>query len=122
MLDFLAGLGKGTISRHQCTYKFVCLYTVLSRHDLKWLVERLSTVQAKWYTIGVQLELPSGNLDAIQRDSVDTSSAFTKMLNQWLAGENPSVDVLSKALQTNIVAEARLGRDILLETCELSVT
>lgn len=94
---------------------------MLSRHDLKWLVEMLSDVQAKWYIIGVQLDLPSGDLDAINKDNLATSMALTSMLKLWLAGANPSVDVLSKALQTKIVAESRLGLEILMETCELTV-
>ena len=94
---------------------------MLSRHDLIWLVEMLSDVQAKWYIIGVQLNLPSGDLDAINKDNLATSMALTSMLKLWLAGANPSVDVLSKALQTKIVAESRLGLEILMETCELTV-
>ena len=84
-------------------------------------METLSDVQAKWYIIGVQLDLPSGDLDAINKDNLATSMALTSMLKLWLAGANPSVDVLSKALQTKIVAESRLGLEILMETCELTV-
>ena len=85
-------------------------------------METLSDVKAKWYIIGVQLDLPSGDLDAINKDNLATSMALTSMLKLWLAGANPSVDVLSKALQTKIVAESRLGLEILrMETCELTV-
>ena len=94
---------------------------MLSRHDLKWLVETLSDVQAKWYIIGVQLELPYGDLEAIKNDNLSSRMALTSMLSLWLAGVNPSVAVLSKALETKIVAELRLGREILLETCEFTV-
>ena len=92
---------------------------MLSPDDLKRLVERLHDVQPKWYDLGLQLGVPSGNLDALEKDSPESSVAFRKMLKQWLAGKEPSLEQLSEALQTKSVGQDRLGQDILLETCEL---
>ena len=96
---------------------------MLSKGDLKWLVEQLHPVRAKWYELGLQLGLSSGDLDVIKKNrNSDASSAFMEMLKQWLAGENPSREALAKALQTKCVDEGRLVQDIhLLETCELVV-
>ena len=93
---------------------------VLSTVSLKCLVEGLHSARAKWYELGLQLGLPSGDLDVIQKNSSsDASSAFREMLKQWLAGANPSREALEKALQANSVDEGRLVKDIqLLETCE----
>lgn len=91
---------------------------MLSPDDLKQLVERLHPVQPKWYDLGLQLGIPSGNLDVIKSDN-ETSAAFREMLKQWLAGKEPSLEQLSEALQTKTVGQDWLGQDILLETCEL---
>ena len=97
-------------------------FTVLSLDDLNWLVERLYPIQPKWYELGLQLGTPSGSLDVIKKDNSETTTAFIEMLKQWLAGKEPSLQELSKALRTKTVGQDKLGLDILdilLETCEL---
>jgi len=60
---------------------------VFTNNDLKLLVELLHPVRAKWYDIGLQLGLRSGDLDAINKDSpIDCSASCREMLKRWLAG------------------------------------
>jgi len=85
---------------------------VFSNNDLKFLVELLHPVRAKWYEIGLQLGLRSGDLDAINKDSPsDCSASCREMLKRWLAGVNPypTLKALSDALQADTVGESRLG-------------
>ena len=85
---------------------------MFTNDDLSRLVEWLHPVRAKWYEIGLQLGLRSGDLDAIQRDNpTDCSASCREMLKRWLAGVNPLpiLKALSDALLTNTVGESRLG-------------
>lgn len=85
---------------------------MFTNNDLKLLVELLHPVRAKWYEIGLQLGLRSGDLDAINKDSPsDCSASCREMLKRWLAGVNPcpTRKALSDALQTDTVGECRLG-------------
>ena len=76
------------------------------------LVELLYEVRAKWYEIGLQLELHSGDLDAIKNSSSD--SYLREMLKLWLAeNQSPTLKALSTALRTKAVGESRLGLSIL---------
>ena len=81
-------------------------------NDLKWLVELLHPVRAKWYEIGLQLGLRSGDLNAINKDNPnDCSASCREMLKRWLAGviPCPTLKALSDALRTDTVGESRLG-------------
>jgi len=94
----------------RCIYSFVSI--VFTNDDLKSLVERLHPVRAKWYDIGLQLGLRSGDLDAINKDNPsDCSASCREMLKQWLTGVNPcpTLKALCDALQTDTVGESRLG-------------
>ena len=96
---------------------------MFSKDDLSRLVELLHPVRPKWYETGLQLGLPSGDLDAIRDDSSDAQCHNREMLKQWLAGaERPTLKAISIALRTKAVGESRLGLSILstpLETaCE----
>jgi len=85
-------------------------------------VELLHPVRAKWYEIGLQLRLHSGDLDAIKDSSSDAH--HMEMLKLWLAkNQSPTLKALSTALRTNAVGESRLGLSILsppLKAGELS--
>ena len=86
-------------------------------------MELLHPVRVKWYQIGLQLGLHSGDLDAI-RDSGSDAYPYQEMLKQWLAkNQSPTLKALSTALRTNAVGERRLGLSILsppLKAGELS--
>ena len=77
-------------------------------------MELLHSVKAKWYQIGLQLGLHSGDLDTIRYSSSD---ADQEMLKLWLAkNQSPTLKALSTALRTNAVGESRLGLSILSPT------
>lgn len=93
--------------------------TVLSKDSLKWLVEDLYSARTKWYQLGLQLGLSTEELSVINISNSDVDQAFIKMLEQWLEGENPSLEALAKALQTKSVNERKLSQIILSKICEL---
>jgi len=75
-------------------------------------VELLHPVRAKWYEIGLQLGLHSGDLDAIKDSGSD--SYHRETLKLWLAkNQSPTLKALSTALRTNAVGESRFGLSIL---------
>ena len=75
-------------------------------------MELLHPVRSKWYEIGLQLGLPSGDLDAIRDKNSDAHNR--EMLKQWLAdAQRPTLKAISTALRTKAVGERRLGLSIL---------
>ena len=75
-------------------------------------MELLHPVRAKWYEVGLQLGLHSGDLDAIKDSGSD--AYHREVLKLWLAGnQSPTLKALSTALRTNTVGESRLGLSIL---------
>ena len=77
-------------------------------------MEQLHPVRPKWYEIGLQLGLPSGDLDTIRDNDSDAQCRNREMLKLWLANaECPTLEALSRALRTKAVGESRLGFSIL---------
>ena len=67
----------------------------------------------------MQLGLRTEELTVISKNNSEVNAAFIKMLEQWLAGKNSSLEALAEALQTQSVDEQMLAQDILLKRCEL---
>ena len=71
--------------------------------------------RAKWYNIGLQLELSAGTLDAIQKTNYDdTDSCFRETLKKWLRSTelNPSCRGLAKALRAPSVGREDLAKHV----------
>ena len=66
--------------------------------NLGEIFSKLYQLRAKWYNLGLGLELSPNDLDAIQEDSRSSDKCFREMLKQWLR-QNPKKNDLIKALR-----------------------
>ena len=86
-------------------------------------VDNLASVQravwegrAKWYSIGLELGLKAGTLDAIQQTNhYDVNHCFTAMLKKWLRRPklNPSWSCLARSLRESSVGLGHLAEQLL---------
>ena len=81
-----------------------------SEADLPNLMERLHPVRAKWYNLGLQLEISVGDLEAIQQEHRRAEDCLREMLVKWLKRVNPlpTETLLSAALQSNTVGGSKM--------------
>ena len=71
--------------------------------------------RAKWYNIGVELQVDPGTLDAIKGNNEDIDGRFTATLNTWLkmVKPKPTLAALAEALQSPTVGFGHLAEEIL---------
>ncbi len=74
----------------------------------------LSPAAFKWYSIGVQLNIQPGHLEALGQEALRSMDHFTKMLTEWLntALPLPTVSSLVRALESPAVGEVRLAEEL----------
>lgn len=81
---------------------------------LKDLVEELHDVASKWRTVGVQLEIPTSTLKAIDYENRgNCNAALSAMLSEWTTQVGDmSWQAVIDALRTKSVGETALAADI----------
>ncbi len=87
---------------------------VLTTEHLPELANILSPAAFKWYSIGLQLYIQTGRLEALGQEALRTTDHFTKMLTEWLntAQPHPTVSSLVRALESPTVCELRLAEKV----------
>ncbi len=85
--------------------------------NLKRVRTLLYTVRAKWYDIGVELEIHSGTLESIKRQYSDPKDCLNEMIKEWLKSINPrpTWKALADALKAEFVNEIALAEKALAE-------
>ena len=75
--------------------------------NLKALKSSLVTYAARWYRLGLELDIPDSVLDKIEVDSKKScEEALTKMLQEWLDRcTNPTWGAVAQAL--NIIGNCK---------------
>ena len=87
----------------------------------------LYSVRIKWYSIGVELEIRTGELDTIRATYSDPGECLTEMLKIWLKSINPlpTWKALKDALAAKPVDEEALAEQSKalwgLQTCQVSL-
>ena len=73
----------------------------------------LYQVRAKWYDIGVQLDICTGTLDAIKVQNGELGVCLREMLNHWLKNKSQEAtfDALIEALASEPVGENTLAEN-----------
>ena len=79
----------------------------------------LYEAEAKWYHIGVELELSVGILNAIRSEFTDNNDCITEMCYHWLqrVDPRPSWEALTKALESPPVGEGHLAQQLRDKYC-----
>lgn len=73
----------------------------------------MADVTHKWYYIGLELGLKSGDLDPIQQQSSDSLAKAREMANRWLKNAlQPTWLALADALSSPTVNEAQKAKEL----------
>ena len=94
------------ISRDDTCY---LLITALTEHHLQYLLQDTIDARAKWYYIGLCLDLPPPTLDAMREDMDTAIGRYTEVIKQWLKTKEATMRKLIEALESKTVAENRLA-------------
>ena len=83
-------------------------------HDLSVLHRELHPVSHKWYSLGIQLQIPVGTLKRIEIENRQLTNCLLEMLTVWLQCSNPppTLSVLIEALESSPVEERRLAQQL----------
>ena len=103
---------------------FIC-YTITYPHlpvgqgDLKSLHSELHPVADKWYSLGVQLQVPIETLKCIRRDNLPITECLLEMLTVWLKCTTPppTWNTLTEALESPPVGERLLAQQLRDKYC-----
>lgn len=77
------------------------------------MLRELADVTHKWYYIGLELGLKSGDLDPIQQQSSDSLAKTCEMANRWLKNAlQPTWLALADALSSPTVNEAQKAKEL----------
>ena len=75
---------------------------------MKYLLEDTFDARAKWYFIGLYLNLPSSTLDTMKKDMNTSEESYTEVLKQWLQRGEATAKKLVDALESKTVNESSL--------------
>ena len=84
----------------------------VGQEDLKSLHSELHPVSDKWFSIGVQLQVPIGTLKCIRSDIRTVAECLLEMLTVWLRQINPppTWNILTEVLESPPVGEILLAQ------------
>ena len=87
--------------------------------DLKSLHSELHPVADKWYSLGVQLQVPIETLKCIEAEHNQMNRCLLEMLTFWLKCTNPppTWDILTEALESPPVGERFLAQQVRDKHC-----
>ena len=85
--------------------------SILSDRDIKLVRREIYEARAKWYDIGIELEIPTGTLKSIKSMYDSPAECLVEMLDTWLkqVDPKPSWRELINALEQPTVGEERLA-------------
>jgi len=82
--------------------------------DLKTVLKTIIDAHAKWYYIGLQLEIPAGDLDGLAANNMVARDCLRETLAFWLRRVQPlpTWERLANALKNRTVGEWKLAKKI----------
>ena len=84
----------------------------MTEHHLQYLLQDTIDARAKWYYIGLCLDLPPPTLDAMREDMDTAQERYTEVIKQWLKTEEATMRKLIEALESKTVNENRLASSL----------
>ena len=77
-------------------------------------------MSAKWYNLGLQLNVRTGTLEKIRTQFPDPNDQLREMLMVWLnTSNNPTWKTLIDGLRSRIVGASQLAGDLETKCCPL---
>ena len=97
-----------------------CPAPSLGVDDLNDVRKELLDVSSKWYDIGLELRLRTGDLENIECQNQDVRVYLRKMLLHWLKKVDPppTWEGLACALESRTVGEPRLAEQLRTKYCK----
>ena len=91
----------------------------VGQEDLRVLHCELHPVSDKWYSLGVQLQVPIETLKCVRRENLPMTERLLEMLTVWLKCTNspPTWDILTEALESPPVGEGLLAQQLRDKYC-----
>ena len=82
--------------------------------DLRKVQRATWETRAKWYNIGLELEIDPGTLDTIKNDNDNSDDRFRAMLATWLkmVQPKPTLAALAEALQSPTVGFGHIAEQV----------
>ncbi len=88
----------------------------LETSDLQLIYGALFEVRARWRSIGLELRLTPGTLEAIEQTKINPSDRLMEVLHDWLRGTTIATwKQVIDALRSAPVGEIQLARKLELE-------
>ena len=97
----------------------LCSKYSVGQGDLKSLHCELHPVSDKWFSLGVQLQVPIETLKCIRRENLPMTERLLEMLTVWLKCTNPppTWTILTEALESAPVGEGLLAQQLRDKYC-----
>ena len=91
-----------------------CVLNPVGQGDLKILHRELHPVSNKWFSLGVQLQVPVETLKCIEMENRQITKCLLEMLIVWLEQINPpcSWSILTEALESPPLGERLLAQQL----------
>ena len=81
--------------------------------DLATVLNETFPCCAKWYNLGVLLQMDVGTLERIKAQYGDPGDQLREVLRTWLTtSDNPTWEAMVQALKSPVINEVRLARDL----------
>ena len=85
----------------------------MSPNDLWSVQDTIWEARAKWYNLGLGLDITPDSLDTIKLDNASTNDCFRAMLTKWLREhQRPTWSALAKALKSRSLGLTHLAEEI----------
>ena len=100
-------------------FVLLCSTSSVGQEDLKLLHCELHPVSDKWFSLGVQLQVPIETLRCIRRENLPMTERLLEMLTVWLKYANPppTWTILTEALESPPVGERLLAQQLRDKYC-----
>ena len=97
----------------------LCSKHSVGQGDMKSLHCELHPVSDKWFSLGVQLQVPIETLKCIRRENLSMTERLLEMLTVWLKCTNPPATwtILTEALESAPVGEGLLAQQLRDKYC-----
>ena len=95
----------------------------LTPNDLGKVLDEILDISARWYELGLQLQLKTGTLDSIQVQFSDPKRQLLEMLKTWLnTSDNTTWKTLTVALRSQSVGASQLAGVLEAKYCLVEET
>ena len=95
----------------------------LTPDDLGKVLDEILDISARWYELGLQLQLKTGTLDSIQVQFSDPKRQLLEMLKTWLnTSDNTTWKTLTVALRSQSVGASQLAGVLEAKYCLVEET